>query len=537
MGKVYAIYLAAFIHFSFGWVLFFVTLIASMIGLYGMFRKAGITPWKAFIPLYNTWCMVEKMELPKIWFFLQLIPIAGQFITIWICIKFVEHFGRFGLGHHALTVLLPFIYFIHLGYSDKERYAGTAVVKNYKKGAIREWIDAAVFAIVAATLIRTFVFEAYTIPTPSMEKTLLVNDFLFVSKMSYGPRLPNTPLALPFVAHTIPGLNINSYVEWIRLPYIRWFSQPVHRNDVVVFNFPVNDTLINDEANYGSKITYYQVIRQTMMDQHVSYAEARKRVWDQFGNIIITRPVDKQENFIKRCTAIAGDTLQIINRVVYIDGVAEQLPKYHEFKYDVSTSAPLDPDQLNEMGIEDNPDDDNRNQVYMLQNDLYEISMTDGEKAALKILPVVKNIQPAVLGPMDRSPYLFPYSGTGPYDGNDVENWTVDNYGPVWIPKKGATIKLTPENVALYGRCIHTYEGNKFEIRNGQYFINDKPATTYTFKMNYYWMMGDNRHNSLDSRFWGFVPEDHIVGKASLIWFSYESGHGPRWNRIFKVIH
>ncbi len=164
----------------------------------------------------------------------------------------------------------------------------------------------------------------------------------------------------------------------------------------------------------------------------------------------------------------------------------------------------------------------------MLQNNLYEISMTDGEMASLKMLPMVKDVIQAVLSPMDKSPYLFPYSGAG------TETWTVDNYGPMWIPKKGATIQLGPDNVIRYKRSISVYEGNKFEEKNGQYFINDKPATSYTFNMNYYWMMGDNRHNSLDSRFWGFVPEDHIVGKASLIWFSYDNG--VRWNRIFKTI-
>lgn len=511
---------------SVGLLLFIIASIAVLIGLYGMFKKAGIAPWKGLIPLYNTWCMVDKMKLKKIWFFLQLIPIAGQFITIWILIKFVEHFGRFGLGHHFLTVFFPFVYFPYLGFSDNERYAGTAVVKNYKKGAIREWIDAAVFAIVAATLIRTFVFEAYVIPTPSMEKTLLVNDFLFVSKFAYGPRIPQTPLAIPFMSHTIVGTNMKSYVEWIEIPYTRWFPRPVKREDVVVFNFPVNDTLI-DDANHGSQVTYYQEIQARMMSDHVSEDEARKRVLSQYGDLVITRPVDKQEFFIKRCTAIAGDTLQIKSRVVYINGVAQTLPEHHEFNYLVTTSTSLDPDQLNNADIQDNPDDPNRNQVKMLGTNSYEIGMSDGEKAELKMFPSVKDIAPATLAYYDKSPYLFPYEADN--------GWTVDDYGPIWIPKKGVPIQLNPENIRRYKRCIETYEGNKFEEKNGRYFINDKPATSYTFKMNYYWMMGDNRHNSLDSRYWGFVPEDHIVGKASLIWFSYGS-KGIRWNRIFKKI-
>lgn len=511
---------------SIGLLVFILATIAVLIGLYGMFKKAGIAPWKGLIPLYNTWCMVEKMELKKIWFFLQLIPIAGQFITIWINIKFVEHFGRFGLWHHFLTVFFPFIYFPYLGFSDMERYAGTMVVKNYKKGFIREWVDAAVFAIVAATLIRTFIFEAYTIPTPSMEKTLLVNDFLFVSKFAYGPRIPNTPLALPFMHHTIIGTNTKSYVEWIELPYTRWFSHPVQRRDVVVFNFPVNDTLIND-PNYGSQVTYYQAIQQRMMNEHISEDEARRRVRAEFGDQIITRPVDKRENFIKRCTAVAGDTIQIKNKIIYINGVAQPLPPHHEFSYLVTTTSPLDPDQLNDIGIQDNITDRNKNQVYLVGNNAYIISMSDNEKVQLKMMRQVKEIQPAPLGDMDKSPVLFPYVAS--------YNWTVDDYGPMWIPKKGATIALTPDNVVRYKRCIVTYEGNKFEEKSGQYFINDKPATSYTFQMNYYWMMGDNRHNSLDSRFWGFVPEDHIVGKASLIFFSYDNG--PRWSRIFNTIH
>lgn len=510
---------------SIGLLLFILASIGVLIGLYGMFQKAGIAPWKALVPFYNTWCMVEKMKLKKIWFFLQLIPIAGQFVTIWINIKFVEHFGRFDLWHHFLTVFVPFIYFPYLGYSKMERYAGEMVVKNYKKGFIREWIDAAVFAIVAATLIRTFVFEAYTIPTPSMEKTLLVNDFLFVSKFAYGPRIPQTPLAMPFMHHTIIGTNAKSYVEWIKIPYTRWFAKPVERRDVVVFNFPVNDTLINDPM-YGSQTTYYQVIQQRMAEQRIPEDEARRRVQAQFGDMIITRPVDKRENFIKRCTGIAGDTLEIRDRIVYINGVAQPLPEHHEFSYIVTTSSPLDPDALNSIGIQDNISDRNKNQVDRVGNNVYIISMSDAERLQLQIFPNVKSITPAPLREGDAGTYLYPNAPD--------YHWSVDNFGPVWIPAKDATIELTPDNVIRYGRCITTYEGNTLEQKDGNYLINGTPATTYTFRMNYYWMMGDNRHNSLDSRFWGFVPEDHIVGKASLIWFSI--GDGIRWKRMFNKI-
>ena len=497
---------------SIGWVIFIVTVIGWHIGLYGMFKKAGIESWKAFIPLYNTWCMVQKMELKKYWFFFQLVPIAGQFITIWICIKFVEHFGRFGFLHHAATVFIPFIYFPYLGFSANERYAGVAVVRNYKKSSSREWIDAAVFAIVAATLIRTFVFEAYTIPTPSEEKTLLVNDFLFVSKATYGPRIPNTPIAMPFVHHTIPGLNIKSYVEWIHIPYTRWFASPVKRNDAVVFNFPVNDTLINDEVNFGSRTTYYEAVRQL----------GRERVWQDYGNLIITRPVDKRENFIKRCVAIAGDTVQIINGVVHINGKPQEVFPNSERFYKVADPkvTSVDPDNLKLLGINIREE---QGDIRYIENGQILVNITNEEVS--KMSPANR----ALFEHYNYSPAtdLFPYYDT-------TGHWSADNFGPLWIPKKNATIQLTPDNLIRYKRCIEVYEENKFENKDGKYFINGIETTSYTFKMDYYWLMGDNRHNSLDSRYWGFVPEDHVVGKASLIWFSWENG--PRWKRLFTWI-
>jgi signal peptidase I len=316
---------------------------------------------------------------------------------------------------------------------------------------------------------------------------------------------------MPFVHHTMPWVSAKSYSEWIKIPYTRWFSKEVTRNDAVVFNFPANDTLINDEENFGSKITYYQAVREI----------GRDKVWQNYGDLVITRPVDKRENFIKRCVAVAGDKLEIKNTVLYLNDVAQPFPAESELYYNVQSSSPLDEEQLQSFGIHTDPD----LHEFMSYNDgMYIINMTQGEKKKVEAL---KNVIKVEVQINQVSNDLYPYYDT-------TAHWSVDNFGPLWVPKKGVSIPLTPDNYIRYERCISTYEGNVVETKNGKVFINGSEATQYTFKYDYYWLMGDNRHNSLDSRYWGFVPEDHVVGKASMIWFSWEKG--PRWKRFFNVI-
>ncbi|MDP9229520.1 MAG: signal peptidase I [Bacteroidota bacterium] len=491
-------------------------------GLAKLFQKAGVPAWKAYIPFYNTWIMQELEQRPKHWVFWQFIPVVGWFISPGIFIEFSKLFGKFSLGQHILAALLAPLYFLYIGYDARTKFIGPEAVRKYKKSGWREWVDAAVFAIVAATLIRTFIFEAYTIPTSSMEKTLLVNDFLFVSKLSYGPRIPNTPLSIPFVHNYIPGTSKKSYSQLIKIPYIRWFAAPVKRNDAVVFNFPEGDTVIN-RPEFQSARPYYNFIRL----YNGTYSDVeRQKILNDPEYPIAVHPVDKEDNYIKRCVGIPGDSLKVVSGILYINNepayVSPTSATYYLFS---PTNTFIGEQDIKDAGIRLNQEDDSPD-FQVLNRNTYRINLTLSE---LEIFKKIPGINPSG---------IVKELGTSggdvfPYDTNYFK-WSVDDFGPVWVPKKGSTISLTPQNVALYRRCINIYEKNKWEERNNKIYINGTEATNYTFKMNYYWMMGDNRHKSQDSRYWGFVPEDHIVGKAWLIWFSTE--HGIRWKRLFKII-
>ncbi|ANH81162.1 signal peptidase I [Niabella ginsenosidivorans] len=490
-------------------------------GLAPLFKKAGQASWKAYIPFYNTWVMQDIAQRPRHWVFWQFIPVVGWFITPGIFIEFAKVFCRFSFLDHLCASLFAPFYFPWLSRNKDARFIGPEGVKKHQKPGWREWVDAAIFAVVAATLIRVFIFEAYVIPSSSMEKTLLINDYLFVSKFSYGPRIPNTPLSVPFVHNYLPGSSLKSYSTLIQLPYIRWFASPVKRNDCVVFNFPEGDTVVN-RPDFQSAVPYYYLVRQFGRDKVLEDP--------QFQPLAI-HPVDKTDNYIKRCIGIAGDSLRIIDGIVYINNQPGFVPPTSATFYYFRTknNVAVDADFLKESGIRLNMESSDPD-FTAAGNGSYKINLSLSELDILKKLTVIdpnsitRELYPAGYA----EPQVFPFDTLH-------FKWNRDNFGTIWIPKKGATITLTPQNIALYRRAIQVYEKNTLvENPDGTYIINGAATNKYTFKMDYYWMMGDNRHKSQDSRYWGFVPEDHVVGKAAMIWFSYENG--PRWSRFFKII-
>lgn len=438
-------------------------------------------------------------------------------------------------------VVVPFIFDAYI--TKKIPWTWWKKSKNKTVLTVMGWVDAIVFALVAVYFVNLYFFQNYVIPSSSLEKSLLVGDYLFVSKMSYGARVPQTPLHMPLTQHTMPIFNCKSYLEWVKWDYKRVDGLgKVQLNDIVVFNFPAGDsvaTALQAEDIYrlsyqaGKKLSKpIDMSGLSLEDQRLVfdyyYQVGRKYINDNpqsFGEIVV-RPVDRRENYVKRCVGLPGQILQIENRVIYLDGKANKEPDNVQYRYFVHTKGMLPDDLCHELGIskEDLAG-------YYTDESVYNMPLTAKAKDALlarkDIVTAIENT------PDDDAGGLYPL--------NKLTGWTVDNYGPIWIPKKGETIELSLDNLPLYERPIHAYEGNALEVKDGKIFINGEETTHYTFKMDYYWMMGDNRHNSADSRFWGFVPEDHIVGKPIFIWLSLDQDCGwfdgkIRWSRLFKFV-
>lgn len=468
----------------------------------------------------------KQLNMKKQWIKFSVVTVLYLLFLLWVK-------SWWGL------LVVPFIFDVYITKKIKWQWW-----KNSEPPVrfIMSWVDALVFALVAVYFINLFFFQNYVIPSSSLEKSLLTGDYLFVSKVSYGPRIPETPLTMPLTQHTLPVINCKSYIEWPQWDYrrVKGLGQ-VELNDIVVFNYPAGDTLVSNEQyqaadyyqmcySFGSQLLAYQpdFTRMTPQEQYdwfaMVYATGRKYIIDNpstYGKVM-TRPVDRRENYVKRCVGLPGQTLQIKNRIVYLDGKPNKEPDNVQYTYYVKLNQPIPDDLMEELGIS--------------MEDLTSLNQSG-------YMPLTKRAHDALMRRKDivQSITLNTDTITGDiYPLNAATGWTRDNYGPVWIPKKGATVKLDMQNIAVYERPIRVYEGNDLQVKDGNIFINGKQADRYTFKMDYYWMMGDNRHNSADSRYWGFVPEDHIVGKPIFIWWSSDPDRGGfsgiRWNRLFRLV-
>ncbi|WP_370478572.1 signal peptidase I [Tamlana flava] len=472
------------------------------LGTWKLYIKAGRQAWEAFVPVYNAVILLKIINRPWWWVILLFLPIVNliMFPVVWV--ETARSFGKNKTSDTLLAVVSLGFYNFYLNYVADVSYISDRSI--HPKSSSGEWTSSILFAIVAATIVHTYFIQPFTIPSSSLEKSLLVGDFLFVSKFHYGARVPMTTVGAPMVHDTIPVLKNKSYLfddhkgssSWknkLQLPYLRLPGfEDIERNDIVVFNQPA-DTLL-DMNDFHPDRNYY-------------------------------KPIDKKTNLVKRCVGIAGDTLEVRDGFVYINGQKNELPDraHLQFSYYVQPKT----HQFNPKFLKERYDITDGFGIINAQNTYYFSAISDEALAKFKDHPNVVSITPNIKEKGARDPNIFPH------DPN--YNWNVDQFGPLYIPEKGKTIGINLENLPLYKRVITEYEGNNLQVKGNQILINGEVTNNYTFKQNYYWMMGDNRHNSIDARAWGFVPFNHVVGKPVFIWMSWD-GKSPRWERFFTTV-
>jgi len=470
------------------WFLFFLGIqLIHFLGTWKLYIKAGRKAWEAIIPVYNAIVLMKIMNRPKWWVILLFIPIINLLMFPIVWIETIRSFGKNSNTDSILVVATLGFYIYYVNYMENVSYIKDRSLKP--RTATGEWVSSIAFAIIAATLVHTYFMQPYTIPTSSLEKSLLIGDFLFVSKFHYGARVPMTTVSAPMVHDTLPVIKVKSYLKKPQLPYFRFPAlQKIKQNDIVVFSWPVD--------------TVEQFFKKT--------------------NRRIRKPIDKKSNYVKRCVGIPGDSLEIRNGYVYINSKKNVLPDRArlQFLYDVNTGGnALSPNII-------------RNRYHArewgrLPDGNYVLNLAAEDAGRLKNNPTVKSLKRRV-------------SKKGVKEIVFANNGNRDNFGPIYIPEKGKTVALNTNTLPLYKQIIVEYEKNKLEVKDDQIFINGILVSNYTFQQDYYWMMGDNRHNSEDSRYWGYVPFDHVVGKPVFIWFSWNSdGKGlskVRWERLFTTV-
>ncbi len=533
-------------------VILIISFIGFQIGLWTIFEKAGKKGWLSLIPVYNMWIWLKVLSKPWWWMLLILFPFISIFMVLMMIWKTIRLFKKTSYIPLILGTFFFFLYLPYLGFSKKEHYTTLANLPKFKKSTAREWGDAIIFAVAAAYIIRTFLVEFYAIPTSSMESSLMIGDYLAVGKVEYGGRVPETFMAIPFVHHTIPLTKTKkAYVEWVTLPYMRFpATKSIHRNDVVVFNYPDGDTVALERQNES----YYAIVREfeTMLNPKSSISDmesiynryppdminyiqnkyagfyypgkGREAVKKEYT--VTARPVDKRENYVKRCIAIPGDVIEVINGQLYVNGKPAPNPPRMQYSYFVTDSTGRGLTLKKRKSLDINEED-----ILKYNSITTKYWLTNEQKS--KIEKMGMTVEKSIDDENNADINIFPH--------DKRYQWNKDFFGKLVVPKKGVTVPLNDSTIVLYDKIIHNYELNDLKVVDGKIYVNGVETDHYTFKMNYYFMMGDNRHNSADSRFWGFVPEDHIVGKALFVWLSLDKfkdfGEGKiRWDRMFKSI-